>query len=255
MSGAPIWEQRDVSEFSLQVENVTVERDGREVIRNLSLAVAPSEIVALLGANGAGKSSLIATMGGALSPKSGSVRLGSRVLTGSPAYAVRRQGVAVVSEGHPVLNGLSVQDNLRAAGLMLSRTEADSEIAAALEIFPELKERLHVAAEYMSGGQKQMVNIAQALIARPKYLLIDELSFGLAPAVLVRLGEVIRDVAKRGVGVLLVEQFVTLALALALASRAYVMERGQLVFEGPSKELEARPEILHGAYLATHAQV
>ena len=138
---------------------------------------------------------------------------------------------------------------------MLSRTEADSEIAAALEIFPELKERLHVAAEYMSGGQKQMVNIAQALIARPKYLLIDELSFGLAPAVLVRLGEVIRDVAKRGVGVLLVEQFVTLALALALASRAYVMERGQLVFEGPSKELEARPEILHGAYLATHAQV
>ena len=181
------------------------------------------------------------------------MRLGSRVLTGSPAYAVRRQGVAVVSEGHPVLNGLSVQDNLRAAELMLSRTEADSEIAAALEIFPELKERLHVAAEHLSGGQKQMVNIAQALIARPKYLLIDELSFGLAPAVLVRLGEVIRDVAKRGVGVLLVEQFVT--LALALASRAYVMERGQLVFEGPSKELEARPEILHGAYLATHAQV
>ena len=224
------------------------------MIRNLSLVVAPGEIVALLGANRAGKSSLIATMGGALSPKSGSVRLGSRILTCSPAYAVRRQGVAVVSEGHPVLNGLSVQDNLRAAGTSCCpepRRTAKSPLLS--KSSPKLKERLHVATEHLSGGQKQMVNIAEVLIARPKYLLIDELSLGLAPAVLVRLGEVIRDIAKRGVGVLLVEQFVT--LALALASRAYVMERGQLVFEGPSRELEARPEILHGAYLATHAQV
>ena len=241
-----------MSEFSLQVENVTVERDGREVIRNLNLVVAPGEIVALLGANGAGKSSLIATMGGALSPKSGSVRLGSRVLTGSPAYAVRAASRSSRKDTRSSM-GFPFKTICAPRELMLSRTEADSEIAAALAIFPELKERLHVAAEHLSGGQKQMVNIAQALIARPKYLLIDELSFGLAPAVLVRLGEVIRDVAKRGVGVLLVEQFVT--LALALASRAYVMERGQLVFEGPSKELEARPEILHGAYLATHAQV
>jgi branched-chain amino acid transport system ATP-binding protein len=238
-----------MSDRTLQVDNVTVERGGREVIRNLTLALAPREIVALLGANGAGKSSLIMTVAGALAPKSGSVRLGSRILTGLPAHVVRQQGVAVVSEGHPVLNGLSVQDNLRAAGLMLSRAEADNEVAAALDVFPELKERLQVAAEHLSGGQKQMVNIAQALIARPKYLLIDELSFGLAPAVLVRLGEVIRDIAARGVGVLLVEQFTT--LALTLASRAYVMERGRLVFEGPSKDLQEKPEILHGAYLAT----
>jgi branched-chain amino acid transport system ATP-binding protein len=162
---------------------------------------------------------------------------------------VRRRGVAVVSEGHPVLNGLSVQDNLRAAGLMLSRAEAENEVAAALDIFPELQERLRVAVQHLSGGQKQMVNIAQALIARPKYLLIDELSFGLAPAVLVRLGEVIRHIAARRVGVLLVEQFTT--LALSLATRVYVMERGQIVFDGSSGDLEARPEILHGAYLAT----
>jgi branched-chain amino acid transport system ATP-binding protein len=238
-----------VSLLTLQVDKMAVERNGREVLHGVDLMVAPGEIVALLGANGAGKSSLIMAIAGALTPKSGSVRLGSLRLSGLPAHMVRRQGVAVVSEGHPVLNGLSVQDNLRAAGLMLSRSEAEHGVAAALDVFPELKERLEVAAQYLSGGQKQLVNIAQALIARPKYLLIDELSFGLAPAVLVRLGDVIRGVAAGGVGVLLVEQFTT--LALSLASRAYVIERGQIVFNGPSRDLEARPEILHGAYLAT----
>ena len=238
--------------LSLQVEEAVVERGGRQVLHGVSLTLAPGETVALLGANGAGKSSLIMTIAGAIAPRSGAVRLGERVLSGLPAYAVRRHGVAVVSEGHPVLTDLTVLDNLRSAGLMLSRKDAEAEIVAALEIFPELRERLHTRAQYLSGGQKQMVNIAQSLIARPRHLLIDELSFGLAPAILVRLAEVLRAVAARGVGVLLVEQFTT--LALSLASRAYVMERGQIVFSGASVELQARPEILHGAYLATAIQ-
>ena len=238
-----------MNDATLRIENVTVERGGRQVLLGVSLAVAPGEIVALLGANGAGKSSLLMTIAGALSPRSGAVRLGTEALSGLPAHRVRRRGVAVVAEGHPVLSGLSVYDNLRAAGLMLSRKQADDEIASALNMFPELKERLHIAAEHLSGGQKQMVNLAQALIARPRHLLIDELSFGLAPSVLLRLAEMIRAIAARRVGVLLVEQFTT--LALSLASRAYVMERGQIVFEGSSEDLAARPEILHGAYLAT----
>jgi ABC-type lipopolysaccharide export system ATPase subunit len=117
----------------------------------------------------------------------------------------------------------------------------------------ELTLRLSLDAHLLSGGQKQMVAIGQALIARPRYLLIDELSFGLAPAVVVRLGETIRAIVGRGIGVLLIEQFTT--LALALASRAYVMERGRVVFSGTSDALRNRPEVLHGAYLAGRADV
>jgi len=131
---------------------------------------------------------------------------------------------------------------------MHPRAEADKQTALALETFPELRERFHVGAQHLSGGQKQMVNIAQGLISRPRYLLIDELSFGLAPAILVRLGEIIRGIAASGVGVLLVEQFTT--LALSLAQRAYVMERGEIAYEGSAAHLAANPEILHGAYLA-----
>ncbi len=233
---------------NLQAQGLVVERGGRIVLRNVSLTLAPGELVALLGANGAGKSSLIMTVAGAVPAKSGSVRLGGNALTGLAAHAVRRAGVAVVSEGHPVLSGLNVLDNLRAAGLMFGRTHAEREVEAVLEIFPELKERLDVDARHLSGGQKQMVNIAQALIAQPRHLLIDELSFGLAPGIVRRLGEVIREIAARGVGVLLVEQFTT--LALSLCERAYVMERGEMVFEGPAEEVAANPHILHGAYLA-----
>ena len=155
-------------------------------------------------------------------------------------------------EGHPVLIGLSVHDNLAAAALMHTRRDADREIEAALEIFPELRNRLSIPAQNLSGGQKQMVVIAQAMISRPRYLLIDELSFGLAPSVVSRLAETIQAIAARGVGILLIEQFTT--LALSLSKRAYVMERGAVAFAGSSEDLRQHPEILHGAYLAS-AQV
>jgi branched-chain amino acid transport system ATP-binding protein len=146
---------------------------------------------------------------------------------------------------------MTVRDNLAAATLSLPRAEADAQVDAMVGLFPELRERLDIHANLLSGGQKQMVNIAQALIVRPRFLLVDELSLGLAPAVVGRLGETIRTIAGQGVGILLIEQFTT--LALALASRAYVMERGSIVFTGASAELRERPEILHGAYLATSA--
>lgn len=233
---------------ALSVANLTIERGGRTVVHDASLDIDRGEVAALLGANGAGKSSLVMTIAGVLPARSGSVMLEGRQLNGLKPHVVRRLGVAIVQEGHPVLTNLTLLDNLRAAGLMLSRPESEQEIARVLELFPELRERLTVAAQDLSGGQKQMVNIAQALISRPRFLLIDELSFGLAPAVVVRLGEAIREIAARGVGVLLIEQFTT--LALSLTTRAYVMERGNIVFKGTSAELKEKPEILHGAYLA-----
>jgi branched-chain amino acid transport system ATP-binding protein len=218
------------------------------VLHGVSLELGPGTVTALLGANGAGKSTLVMTIAGVLPASGGRVELGGKNLLGLPPDSVRRHGITVVPEGHSVLPDLSVLDNLRAAGSELRATELEEEIAGVLEIFPELGNHLKLAAHNLSGGQKQMVAIGQALIGRPRYLLIDELSFGLAPAIVGRLGETIQAVARRGVGVLLIEQFTT--LALALASHAHVMERGRIVFSDTSAALRTRPEVLHGAYLA-----
>ena len=233
----------------LTVRNLFVSRGGRPVLRDISLSVPPGEITALLGANGAGKSTLVLTMAGVLPPVRGSISCEGVELLGQSPDAVRRHGVALVLEGHPVLTGLSLRDNLAAAAMMHPRHQADREIEAALETFPELRARLSTAAQNFSGGQKQMVVIAQGMIARPRYLLIDELSFGLAPSIVNRLAETIQAIAARGVGILLIEQFTT--LALSLARTALVLERGELVFAGASEELRRNPEILHGAYLAS----
>jgi len=238
-----------MAESKLTVRSLFVSRGGRPVLRDVSIGVHPGEITALLGANGAGKSTLVLTMAGVLPATRGSVSCDGVQLLGQPPDAVRRHGVALVLEGHPVLTGLSVRDNLTAAALMHARREADREIEAALEIFPELRERLSAPAQLLSGGQKQMVVIAQAMIARPRYLLIDELSFGLAPSIVSRLANTIQAIAQRGVGILLIEQFTT--LALSLTKRAYVMERGAVAYAGSSEELREHPEILHGAYLAS----
>jgi branched-chain amino acid transport system ATP-binding protein len=238
-----------MAESELTVRNLFVSRGGRPVLRDVSISVPPGEITALLGANGAGKSTLVLAMAGILPATGGSVSRDGTELLGQPPDAVRRHGVALVLEGHPVLVDLSVRDNLAAAALMHPRPDAEREIERALDIFPELRVRLSTPAQLLSGGQKQMVVIAQAMVSRPRYLLIDELSFGLAPSVVSRLTETIQAIAQRGVGILLIEQFTT--LALRLTKRAYVMERGELVFAGASEQLLRRPEILHGAYLAS----
>jgi branched-chain amino acid transport system ATP-binding protein len=232
----------------LLVRDLCVHRGGRLVLESVSLDLHPGEVTCLLGANGAGKSTLIMAIAGVLPASGGSMVLDGASLAGHAPETIRWRGIAVVPEGHRVLANLSALDNLRAAGSALGRAALKQEIDHVIEVFPELTPRLSLDAHLLSGGQKQMVAIGQALIARPRYLLVDELSFGLAPAIVIRLGETIRAIAGRGIGVLLIEQFTT--LALALASRAYVMERGRVVFSGTCDDLRSQPEVLHGAYLA-----
>jgi len=231
----------------LAISELTVVRGARPVVQGASLEISPGEVTALLGPNGAGKSSLVLAVGGVLRPAGGAVRLGGRDLTGRRPERIRRAGVAVVPEGRRVLSELTVEDNLRVATFSLSPEEARAGRAYAHELFPELDKRLQVPARSLSGGEQQMLVLAQALVSQPRFVLIDELSLGLAPVVLQRLIPTIRAVASAGVGVLLIEQFAT--VALGLAERAYVMDRGRIRFSGPASELRAAPELLQTAYL------
>lgn len=231
----------------LEVRQLHVSRGGKAVVHGFDLDVAAGEIVALLGPNGAGKSSIVLALAGAIARRQGSVRVGGAALEGLSSDAVRRAGLAIVPEGHHLLGSLSVHDNLRAAAMVLPVAEVEPAVARVLTIFPELEARLAQPGRSLSGGQKQMVCMAQALLSRPKVLVVDELSLGLAPLVVRRLAEVLRHTAADGVGVLLIEQFTT--LALTLATRACVLQRGRTVWSGAAQTLRGQPEILHGSYL------
>lgn len=233
---------------TVEVERLVVRRGGKLVLHDVSFSVAPGMITTLLGANGAGKSSTVLAIAGALPVESGAVRLGEERLTGLPADRIRRCGVALVPEGHRVLGQLSVEDNLRVACLDGATPARRRALEKVYGIFPELAERRRQSASDLSGGQKQMVAMGQAFIADPKVMIIDELSLGLAPAVVARLAEALKVATKEGITVLLIEQFAN--LALDLATKAIVMERGRLVFDGAAETLREQPEILHGAYLA-----
>jgi len=232
----------------LAVESLNVARGGKAVLHGVDLEIAPGKITCLLGANGAGKSSLVLAISGALTPTSGAIKIDGQPIQGLRPESVRARGVAAVPEGHQVLSELTVEDNLKVAGSHLSRVELGPAIATALETFPELKERYQIRAGFLSGGQQQMVALGQAIVAKPKYLLADELSFGLAPVIVARLMPVLQALAAQGVGVLLIEQFTH--IALKIADHAYVMERGRICFSGVAQELVDKPEILHSAYLA-----
>jgi branched-chain amino acid transport system ATP-binding protein len=231
----------------LQLEGMTVARGGREVVRDVSLEIPPGEVTALLGPNGAGKSSLVLAVAGVLPVQAGSVKVGDRQLTGRRPEKVRAAGVAVVPEGRRLLPELTVEDNLQVATYALPPLVARERRSYALELFPELEARLGAKGRSLSGGEQQMVVLAQALVSQPKFILIDELSLGLAPVVLKRLIPTIRTVAESGVGVLLIEQFAT--IALGLAQRAYVLEGGRIRFSGLASELRNKPELLESAYL------
>jgi branched-chain amino acid transport system ATP-binding protein len=242
---------------TLRLVDLTVARAGRAVVREVSVDVAAGEVTALLGPNGAGKSSMVLGVAGVLRPSSGSVMLGDRDLAGKRPEKIRRAGVAVVPEGRRLLSELTVEDNINVACYSLSREDAHAGRDYAFELFPELKTRLDTSARSLSGGEQQMLVLAQALVSKPRFVLIDELSLGLAPVIVQRLIPTIRTVAESGVGVLLIEQFA--ALALGLANHAYVMDRGRIHFSGLASELRERPELLQTAYLpggtAAQAQV
>jgi branched-chain amino acid transport system ATP-binding protein len=232
----------------LSITGLVVARGGKDVIHGVDLEIPPGRVTALLGANGAGKSSLVLATAGALPISAGQVMLDGTPVHGKRPEYVRRLGIAAVPEGHHVLSDLSVADNLRVAGYNLTRAKMEDGVEAALATFPELKPKLAQRAGSLSGGQQQMVVLGQAIVARPKYLLADELSFGLAPVIVARLVPVITQLAEQGVGILLIEQFTH--IALRIAHRVHVMERGHIRFSGEPAELLANPDILHSAYLA-----
>jgi branched-chain amino acid transport system ATP-binding protein len=232
----------------LSISRLRVVRAGREVIHGVDLDIAPGRITALLGANGAGKSSLVLAVAGALPAESGVVSIDGDPVTGLRPEDVRRRGIAAVPEGHHVLTDLTVAENLSVAGYHLDSGKRAAGIEAALDTFPELRAKLGARAGSLSGGQQQMLVLAQAIVDRPRYLLADELSFGLAPVVVARLVPVMSRLADEGIGVLLIEQFTH--IALRLAHHVCVMERGRIRFSGEPDALRQNPEILHSAYLA-----
>ena len=231
----------------LRVEDFVVARGGRNVVRGVSLEIPAGEITALLGPNGAGKSSMVLAIGGVLKPVRGKVLLNEADWAGKRPERIRAAGIAIVPEGRRLLPELTVAENLRVATYTMSSADAAAGNKRALEMFPELEKRLGYPARSLSGGEQQMVVLAQALVSNPRFVVIDELSLGLAPVVVNRLVPTIRSVAEAGAGVLLIEQFAT--LALGLANRAYIMEGGRIQFSGMAKELREKPELLQSAYL------
>jgi branched-chain amino acid transport system ATP-binding protein len=232
----------------LSISGLSVERGGKSIIHGVDMEIAPGKITALLGANGAGKSSLVLSIAGALPVLRGQVTLDGMPINGLRPENVRRLGVAAVPEGHRVLTELTVGENLRVAGTALTRRELDAAIERALDTFPELKPRFDARAGTLSGGQQQMLVLGQAIVSQPRYILADELSFGLAPVIVARLVPVLEALAAKGIGVLLIEQFTH--IALRISHHAYVMERGRIRFSGAPEALLQNPDILHSAYLA-----
>ena len=233
--------------LTLHLDKLCVHRGGRPVVTDVTLEIPPAQVTTLLGANGAGKSTMVLAVAGLLRSSSGRVLLGDRDLTRLRPEQVRTAGVAVVPEGRRLLPALTVEDNLRVATYALSNAHAKDGIAYALELFPELEKRWKAPARLLSGGEQQMVVLAQALVSRPKILLVDELSLGLAPVVVKRLVPTLEAVAANGAGVLLIEQFAH--VALGLAETAYVIEGGRIRYHGSAQRLKDEPELLRSAYL------
>jgi branched-chain amino acid transport system ATP-binding protein len=231
----------------LEIRDLEVPRGGRPVLKGISLDIPAGEITTLLGPNGAGKSTLVLTIGGALPSTGGTITLGEHELRGAKPEKVRGAGIAVVPEGRRLLPSLTVEDNLRIATYNLPPDEAEAGVEEALRLFPELQKRIDTTARSLSGGEQQMVVLAQALASKPKIVVVDELSLGLAPVVVKRLMPVMEQVADQGAGVLLIEQFAH--VALALANKAYVIEGGTIKYAGTAQELRDDPDIVKAAYM------
>ena len=227
----------------LEVEDLEVRYGAIRAVRGVSLRVAAGEIVAVLGANGAGKSSTLLAIAGALRPAAGRVRLGGVDVGGSAPEVMVRKGLAMVPETRGVFPDLTVAENLRLGAFVRRHDGAGTaeDRARLHELFPVLAERAYQPAGTLSGGEQQMLVIARAMMARPRLLLLDEPSLGLAPAVIDRLYERIDRLRQGGLTILLVEQ--NAGKALAIADRAYVLRLGMVAAEGPAREIAAATDL------------
>lgn len=239
----------------LQVEDVSVSYGPVQVLFDVSLEVGPGEIVALLGTNGAGKTTVLRAISGVLPVTSGRIVFEGEDITGRSPRDIVESGLIQLPGGRGVFPGMTVRENLEVGGYVYGRDAARRRdaIEQVLDEFPILRERLHQQAGTMSGGQQQMLSLAKSMVPEPRLLLVDELSLGLAPVIVEDLLDILRRYVTRGVSVVVVEQHVD--LALSIAERAYFMERGQVRFDGPADELRGRDDLLRSVFLSTAAPV
>ena len=240
----------------LEVRDLRVAYGHVEAVRGVSLSVAAGEIVALIGPNGAGKSSTLNAIGGLLRPTGGSVRLEGRELAGVASHAAVAAGIVLVPEGRAILQRMSVAENLRIGAEARpwpgGREQARAAIEDQIRRFPSLQRRLDAPAGALSGGEQQMLAIARGVLARPRILLLDEPSMGLAPLLVRQIFGIVGDIHRQGTTILLVEQ--NARMALQVAQQAYVLERGEVALHGLAAQLAEDPR-LQAAYLGGDVEV
>ncbi|TCT04492.1 ABC transporter ATP-binding protein [Paralcaligenes ureilyticus] len=235
------------AENMLELDCLEVAYGGIRAVRSISLHVGKGELVSLIGANGAGKSTTLRAICGLVPTVGGDIRYDGRSITGAPSFTLVRQGLVMVPEGRGIFGQLTIEENLEMGGYSrrdLNAVRQDTEQVFAL--FPRLAERRRQSAGTLSGGEQQMLAIGRAMISRPRLLLLDEPSMGLAPLMVEKIFEVVRTIAAEGVTILLIEQ--NAKLALQTSHRGYVMESGEIILEGLSAQLLDNPKV-RAAYL------
>jgi len=230
----------------LKVKDVHVYYGAIHALKGVSFSIEKGELVTLLGANGAGKTTTLKTLSGLLRLHSGGIELEGVSLNGADPHEIVQRGVGHAPEGRKIFPRFTVLENLHIGGYTRSKPSLGPEIERVFELFPRLKERQKQVAGTLSGGEQQMLAIGRALVARPKLLLLDEPSMGLAPKIVEQILETIASINKSGVTVLLVEQ--NAAMALAISHRGYVLETGEVVLQGSASEL-AGNDFVRQAYL------
>ena len=230
----------------LRLDDLQVFYGEIHALQGVSLEVQRGEIVALLGNNGAGKTTTLKTISGLLVPRQGSVRLEDRPLVGTPPHHIVGLGIGHVPEGRRIFNRLTVRENLMMGAFLRSDGGIDADLQRVFALFPRLQERIAQVAGTLSGGEQQMLAIGRALMARPRLLLLDEPSMGLAPVLVEQIFETIGEVNRQGTTILLVEQ--NASMALSIAHRGYVLETGSIVLTGTATALSENAEVRR-AYL------
>jgi len=235
----------------LELKDLQVAYGGIQAVKGIDLSVDQGELVCLIGANGAGKTTTLKGITGLQPIKSGKIRYAGEDITGKPAFQLVRKGLSMVPEGRGVFGALTIEENLAMGAYARNdRTAIKEDVERVFGLFPRLKERRKQTAGTLSGGEQQMLAMGRALMSRPKLLLLDEPSMGLAPLMVQKVFETVMAVSKEGVTILLIEQ--NAKLALEVSSRGYVMESGEITLRGKAKQLLSDPKV-RAAYLGEAA--